>query len=135
MNIKIEESKDINQQEVITLYRANQWSSADKPDELFNALKNSHTLVTARDNGRLIGLANAISDGYLMVYYPHMLVLPQYQGQGVGHLIMAKMQEKYRDFHMQMLTADGKAIDFYEKVGFEKAGKTQPMWIYKGDEH
>jgi GNAT superfamily N-acetyltransferase len=92
-------------------------------------------LVTARDDGRLIGLANAISDGYLMVYYPHMLVMPQYQGQGVGHKIMAKMQEKYRDFHMQMLTADGKAIYFYEKVGFEKAGKTQPMWIYKGDEH
>ncbi len=135
MNIKIKESKEINQEEVVALYRANQWSSADKPDELFNALKNSHTLVTARDDGRLIGLANAISDGYLMVYYPHMLVMPQYQGQGVGHLIMAKMQEKYRDFHMQMLTADGKAIDFYQKVGFEKAGKTQPMWIYKGDEH
>ncbi len=135
MNIKIKESKEINQEEVVALYRANQWSSADKPDDLLNALKNSHTLVTARDNGKLIGLANAISDGFLMVYYPHMLVLPQYQGQGIGHLIMAKMQKKYGDFHMQMLTADGKAIDFYEKVGFEKAGKTQSMWIYNGDEH
>ncbi len=135
MTIEVKFSKDVNQDEVIALYRANQWSSADKPDDLINALKSSHTLVTARDNGLLIGLANAISDGFLMVYYPHMLVMPQYQGKGVGHLIMAKMQEKYRDFHMQMLTADGKAIDFYEKVGFEKAGKTQPMWIYKGDEH
>ncbi len=135
MNIKIKESKDIKRDEVIALYNANQWSSADKPDELMNALKNSHTLVTAHDNGNLIGLANAISDGFLMVYYPHMLVLPEYQGQGIGHLIMKKMQEKYRGFHMQMLTADGKAIDFYEKVGFEKAGKTQSMWIYKGDEH
>ena len=135
MNITIKESKNINKEEVIALYRANQWSSADKPDDLLKALKNSHTLVTARENGLLIGLANAISDGYLMVYYPHMLVMPDYQGKGVGHLIMAKMQEKYRDFHMQMLTADGKSIDFYQKVGFEKAGKTQPMWIYKGDEH
>ncbi len=135
MNITIKESKNINKEEVIALYRANQWSSADRPDDLLNALKNSHTLVTARENSLLIGLANAISDGYLMVYYPHMLVMPDYQGKGVGHLIMAKMQEKYRDFHMQMLTADGKSIDFYQKVGFEKAGKTQPMWIYKGDEH
>lgn len=38
-----------------------------------------------------------------------------YQGKGVGRLIMDKMQEIYRDFHMQMLTADGKAIDFYKK--------------------
>jgi len=135
MNVTIKVSKNINQEEVIRLYRANQWSSADKPDDLLHALQHSHTLVTARDNGQLIGLANAISDGYLMVYYPHMLVLPEYQGKGVGHLIMAKMQEKYKDFHMQMLTADGKAIDFYEKLGFEKAGKTQSMWIYKGDEH
>jgi len=36
-------------------------------------------------------------------------------------MIMDKMQEKYKGFHMQMLTADGKAIDFYKKVGFEKA--------------
>ncbi len=36
---------------------------------------------------------------------------------------------------MQMLTADDKAIDFYQKVGFERAGKTEPMWIYKGNEH
>ena len=36
---------------------------------------------------------------------------------------------------MQMLTADGKAIDFYKKVGFVRAGQTESMWIYKGDEH
>lgn len=34
-----------------------------------------------------------------------------------------------------MLTADGKAIDFYNKVGFVQAGQTQSMWIYKGEEH
>jgi hypothetical protein len=39
-------------------------------------------------------------------------------------MIVDKMQEKYGDFHMQMLTADGKAIEFYQKAGFVKAGKT-----------
>jgi len=48
---------------------------------------------------------------------------------------MGKMQEKYNSFHMQMLTADEKSIGFYRKAGFEKAGNTQPMWIYKGNEH
>ena len=50
-------------------------------------------------------------------------------------MIMDKMQEKYKNFHMQMLTADGKAIDFYQKAGFKRAGNTQPMWIYNGNEH
>jgi GNAT superfamily N-acetyltransferase len=109
--------------------------SADKPEELYNALLHSHSLITAWESKRLVGLGNAISDGYLVVYYPHLLVLPEYQGKGVGGMIMAKMQEKYSNFHMQMLTADGKAIDFYKKHGFERAGETEPMWIYQGKEH
>ena len=50
-------------------------------------------------------------------------------------MIMDKMQEKHTDFHMQMLTADEKAIEFYNNAGFVKAVKTQPMWVYKGNEH
>ena len=30
--------------------------------------------------------------------------------------VVKKMQEKYGHFHMQMLTADGNAIEFYKKV-------------------
>jgi len=50
-------------------------------------------------------------------------------------MTVARMQEIYGAFHMQILKADGKAIDFYERVGFVRAGETQPMWIYKGNEH
>ena len=135
MRIKMLETRDVDVQQIITLYKANDWSAADKPDELKKALFNSHSLITAWDEEKLVGLGNAISDGYLVVYYPHLLVDPTYHGKGIGQMIVAKLQEKYKDFHMQMLTADGKAINFYKKVGFEKAGETMPMWIYKGKEH
>ncbi|UII22697.1 GNAT family N-acetyltransferase [Fulvivirga ligni] len=135
MNITISETRDIPVERILDLYKANKWSSADKPEELYKALMNSHGLVSAWDGDTLVGIGNAISDGYLVVYYPHLLVLPTYQGKGIGHMIMNKMQEKYSGFHMQMLTADGKAIDFYKKVGFSRAGQTEPMWIYKGNEH
>ncbi|MCV9389197.1 GNAT family N-acetyltransferase [Reichenbachiella ulvae] len=135
MDIRISEDRNINKDSIVDLYRANGWSAADKPDLLYKALMNSHALVSAWADDRLVGIGNAISDGYLMVYYPHLLVHPDYQGQGIGQQIMDKMQEHYADFHMQMLTADGKAIDFYKKVGFERAGQTEPMWIYQGGEH
>lgn len=135
MKITISETKEINIEEILVLYQANEWSSANKPNELHNALLNSETLVTAWDDKKLVGLGNAISDGFLTVYYPHLLVLPEYQGKGIGKLIMDKMQEKYAHFHMQMLTADGQSVDFYKKNGFERAGKTEPMWIYQGNEH
>ncbi len=135
MNIIISDTRDIKLIDIVTLYNANEWSSAKKPDQLYKALMNSDSLISAWDGEKLVGLGNAISDGHLVVYYPHLLVLPEYQGKGVGKRILQKMQETYSDFHMQMLTADGKAIDFYEKNGFEVAGETKPMWIYSGNEH
>jgi hypothetical protein len=50
----------------------------------YTSLQNSHTLVTARVKGMLVGIENAISDGNLVVYYPHMLAHPLYQGQHIG---------------------------------------------------
>jgi len=135
MNIEIKETKEIHKDEIIELYKANKWSSAEKPDLLYQALANSDSLITAWDGDRLVGLGNAISDGYLVVYYPHLLVHPDYQGKGIGRMIVDRFQKKYGHFHQQMLTADKKAIDFYRKCGFEKAGSTQSMWIYQGDEH
>lgn len=135
MPLQIQLNDSLQQDEVVALYRANDWSSADKPEQLLAALRNSHSLVTARLDGRLVGLGNAISDGHLVVYYPHLLVHPEFQGQGIGRQMMDALQQRYAGLHMQMLTADGRAISFYENLGFSRAGQTQPMWIYAGGEH
>lgn len=135
MDIEITLNTPIEEEETVALYVINEWSSAKKPKELLAALQNSHTLVVARSAGKLIGIGNAISDGHLVVYYPHMLVDPDYQGKGVGRKMMEAMQTVYGSFHQQMLTADGDAITFYKKLGFERAGRTEPMWIYDGNDH
>ena len=135
MNFEVSFKDDIGTDEVIALYKANGWSSAEKPEKLIPALKNSDTLVTARISGKLVGIGNAISDGSLVVYYPHMLVHPDHKGKGIGRAMMALLQQRYASFHQQVLTADGDAIGFYKSLGFERAGKTVPMWIYAGDEH
>lgn len=135
MQVEISMNDQIHTEEILEIYKANDWSSAEKPIELMAALRNSHSLVTARSAGKLVGLGNAISDGYLVVYFPHMLVHPLFQGKGVGRQMMAAMLKNYAGFHQQMLTADGKAIEFYESLGFVRAGQTEPMWIYAGTEH
>lgn len=135
MDIELKEDREISIEKILELYKLNEWSSADKPNELYKGLQHSHSLISAWNKEELVGIGNAISDGYLVVYYPHLLIHPNYQGKGIGKMIMAKMQEKYGEFHMQILTADGESIKFYEKIGFERAGKTEPMWIYKGAEH
>jgi GNAT superfamily N-acetyltransferase len=135
MKIYLREDKEIDPENILALYRANGWSSADKPRQLFLALQHSHALITAWDSEKLVGLGNALSDGHLVVYYPHLLVHPKYQGKGIGRMIMQKLGEKYAGFHQQILVSDGKAVDFYKKCGFAKASDTQSMWIYQGNDH
>jgi GNAT superfamily N-acetyltransferase len=135
MRITISLTDSIDEGEVIALYKANQWSSAEKPDQLIAALRNSHSLVTARVDGELVGLANAISDGHLVAYFPHMLVHPNHQRHGIGRKMMHALLAKYAGLHQLMLTADGEAVLFYESMGFSRAGKTVPMWVYSGNEH
>ncbi|MEM6800798.1 MAG: GNAT family N-acetyltransferase, partial [Bacteroidota bacterium] len=132
MPITLREDKQIPKRLILDLYQALNWSSANKPDKLYQALMNSHSLISAWAGENLVGLGNAISDGYLVVYYAHLLVHPEYQGRGIGRMIVENMQETYGDFHQQILVADGMAVDFYKKCGFVRAGKTEPLWIYQG---
>lgn len=133
--ITFSERRDINVEQILPIYELNGWSSARQPHALHQALLNSHTLISAWDNEQLIGIGNAISDGFLVVYYPHLVVHPDYQGQGIGQQIMEILQQRYEAMHMQMLVADHRAVPFYAKCGFERAGKTEAMWIYAGDDH
>lgn len=135
MGLQIAFDDDIGEAEVLDLYRANKWSAADKPAQLLAGLRNSHSLVTARVDGELAGLANALSDGHLVVYFPHVLVSPGFHGRGIGKKMMQALLDKYGGFHQLMLTADGDSVDFYKRLGFVRAGRTEPLWIYQGTEH
>jgi GNAT superfamily N-acetyltransferase len=132
--IQIRDTRDISKEAVLDLYRSVNWSSAKKPNELHQALVNSHSLMTAWDGDRLIGLANAISDGFLVVYYPHFVVHPDYQRNGIGKEMMTRLMQRYRGFHQHSVIADGEAVAFYEKCGFERSVCTA-MWIYDGNDH
>ena len=127
--------KVLPEDQVISLYASLRWSSAEKPDQLLPALANSHTVVTAWDDERLVALGNAISDGHLVVYFPHLAVLPEYQRQGIGTEIVRRLRDKYDGFHQQVVLADFDALEFYEKCGFEMPGKCEALWFYNGHDH
>jgi hypothetical protein len=55
------ETHDLPSPQVVTLYKANGWSAANKPQRLLDALKNSHSLISAWDGETLVGLGSAIS--------------------------------------------------------------------------
>ena len=133
--IEYRRTRDLPMDQVVGLYRANGWSSAEKPEQLMAALVGSDCVVSALEGEMLVGLGNAISDGHLVVYYPHLIVHPDYQRCGIGAALAREFVASYKGFHQHVLVADGDAIEFYRKLGFTRAGRTESMWIYAGADH
>ena len=133
VKVDIQFERQFEKAEVVELYQTVGWASAKKPDLLVRSLNHSDTVVTARVSGKLIGLCNALSDGYLVVYYSNFLVHPEYQGRGIGRALMEKMQKIYSAFPQQILVAYKEAVGFYCSVGFERVAGKVAMWIYDGD--
>jgi ribosomal protein S18 acetylase RimI-like enzyme len=135
MDVEYSDERKPSMEDVVALYRTVRWSSADKPVALHRGLLASHSLVTAWKRELLVGLGNAISDGHLVAYFPHLVVHAAYQGRGIGRELVRRLMARYRGFHQQVLIADGRAIGFYKKLGFARAGSTEPLWIFDGHEH
>ena len=135
LDLTFHDDRDFTLDDVLPIYVACGWSSSHKPDQLLAALRSSHTVVHARVGDRMVGIGNAISDGHLVVFYPHLLVHPDFERRGIGSGIMKRLSQRYTGYHQQMLTADADAAIFYERCGFTRAGETIPMWVYDGDEH
>lgn len=108
--------------ELVELFLSVEWSSGHFPDQLSAAIPNYPTLLTAWDDGKLIGLAASMDDGVMNAYLHYLLVNPQYQGQGIGSKLMQMLKEKYANFLRILLVAYPEGVPFYEKFGF-KAGK------------
>ena len=125
MRVRYRSTRSLPKAQVLNLYRSVQWSAAKKPVQLVRALKRSHSVVTAWVKSSLVGLGNAISDGSLVVYYPHLLVLPEFQGRGIGRQLMKRLMNRYRGFHQHILVAEAKRSE-ERRVGKECRSRWSP---------
>ena len=90
------------------------------PEELMQALRSSWYVLSAYDGEQLIGFGRLVSDGVLHAMLYELIVLPKYQGQGIGGKILEKLVEKCKESgvrDIQLFCARGKR-EFYEKRGF-----------------
>ncbi len=83
--------------------------------------------ITAWDDSRLIGCVRILSDGYLFGTISEILVLKEYQKQGIGRELMSRAA----DISPTSLYfgAQPEAEGFYETLGIEKS--LQSFYIRK----
>ena len=75
--------------------------------------------ITARDGGRLAGCLRILTDGYFFGTITELLVLPEYQGRGVGSALLRLARE-----HAPTLLYFGAqpgVESFYEKNGCKRS--------------
>lgn len=129
MSVTYSDSTEINRDSLSDLFRAAEWKSADYPEQLQQAVRNSHSVISAWEQGRLVGIVNALSDGVMTVYFHYMLVHPDYQNQGIGRTMMELILAKYEGYKTKLLVSYEHAADFYKKAGFKAEAGTVAMFI------
>ena len=83
------------------------------------AFENSHTVVFAFENDKLIGFGRAISDGVYQAAIYDVAVLPEYQGKKIGATIVDSILRLIPKCNVILYASPGKEI-FYEKQNFKK---------------
>lgn len=91
------------------------------PEELEKANAGSTFVLAAYDNGKLVGFGRVVSDMVLHAMVYDMIVLPEYQGRGIGSTILNALVQRCQAHNIrevQLFCAKGKR-SFYERNGFE----------------
>jgi len=121
--------------EYYNLFESTDWNNEYKasPGLLLETLMNSWYFVTVYHNNKLVGSGRAISDGFIHALILDMIILPTYQGCGIGRIILKKIVDKCLNAginDIQLFCAQGKK-EFYKKQGFRERPADAPGMEYK----
>lgn len=86
--------------------------------------------VCALDGETVVGCGRVVGDGGVYFYLQDVIVLPRYQGRGIGAALMDRLMAYLRDTartgaFVGLMAADGVA-GFYEGYGFSKRPEGGP---------
>ena len=93
-------------------------------EQVEKALRNGLFNVSAVCGGQVVGMGKLVGDGAMYWYLQEIIVLPQYQGKGIGKSIVNRLLG-----HIKSVAEPGTVIDigltavkgkepFYERFGF-----------------
>lgn len=96
-------------------------------EQVEKALRNNLFDVIAVSNNEVIEMGRLVGDGVMYWYLQEIIVLPEFQGNGIGTCIVRRLLRYINDntipgtFTSIGLTAAAGKDTFYEKFGFSKS--------------
>ena len=89
----------------------------DDRERVESMLKNADLIVTARSNGRLVGVSRAITDFAFCTYLSDLAVDESCQKQGIGRKLIERTHEAAGLMTRLILIAAPKARSYYPHIG------------------
>lgn len=123
MTISYQSDTVPSEEDLIDLYQSVDWTEYTKdPLVLAEAVKSSLFVVTARHEGRMIGLARVVGDDLTIACLQDILVSPDYQRQGIGWELFRRVFQPFQGVRQKVLMTDGDdaQIAFYQSMGFSE---------------
>ena len=120
--ITIKKQEIVKLEDVLHLYQAVGWTNyTNQPQMLEQALSHSLVIYVALDGDAVVGLIRLVGDGFSSVLVQDLIVLPIYQRQGIGSLLMKEALKDYKDaYQVQLVTEETeRTLEFYRFMGFE----------------
>jgi GNAT superfamily N-acetyltransferase len=93
----------------------------DDPARLEMMLRQADIIVTARHQGRLVGVSRAITDFAYCCYLSDLAVDAAYQHKGIGRRLIAETHARAGEGAALILLAAPAAETYYAKIGMSHA--------------
>jgi predicted N-acetyltransferase YhbS len=99
-------------------------------DRIRAMLQNADIIITARADGRLVGVSRAISDRVYCTYLSDLAVDQAFQRRGIGRELIRRTHEAAGLLTHLILLAAPKAESYYPHIGMEQFTS---CWIVRGE--
>lgn len=133
--ITIKKQEIVKLEDVLHLYQAVGWTNyTHQPEMLEQALSHSLVIYVALDGDAVVGLIRLVGDGFSSVLVQDLIVLPNYQHQGIGSALMKESLEDFKEAYQVQLATEQteKNVGFYRSMGFETLSTydcTGMIWV------
>jgi len=84
---------------------------------------NSNLILTAWDNGELVGISRSLTDFCYCCYLSDLAVRKEYQTSGIGKKLLELTKNIIGEQTALILLSAPAAMDYYPKVGMQKIDK------------
>jgi len=124
---------DLDLDAVVELYVASTLGErrpVDDRERMRRMLVEANLVVTAWDQGLLVGISRALSDFSFVTYLSDLAVRLSHQRRGIGRELIEQTRQAAPQAYLLLLAAP-KAVDYYPHIGFTRH---ESAWLIRPGE-